>query len=47
MKFAAWLACWPLLVFFGVLAIFTDAMIDACEFIDRVLDRLETYVDTP
>lgn len=45
MKFAAWLACWPLLGFFGVLAIFTDSLIDLCEMTDRVLDKLENYVD--
>lgn len=45
MKFAAWCLCWPLLAFFGMLAIFTDSCIDLCEMTDRVLDRLETYVD--
>jgi hypothetical protein len=47
MKFAAWLICWPILGIFGALAFVTDAMIDACELTNNVLERIEDYVDSP
>lgn len=46
MRFAAWVLCWPLLGLFGVAGFVADSMIDACEWLDRVLERLEDYVDS-
>jgi hypothetical protein len=46
MKFAAYMLCWPLLGVFAVMAFVTDGMIDACEAMDCVLEKLEDYVES-
>jgi hypothetical protein len=46
MKFAAWLACWPLLAVFGAFAFVTDSLIDVCEGLDHLLERLEEFSES-
>jgi hypothetical protein len=45
MRYAAHLACWPLIGLFGFVAIFTDSMIDICEALDKAIESLQEYAE--
>lgn len=46
MRYAAHLACWPLIGLFGFMAIFTDSMIDICEALATTIETLEDYAES-